>query len=63
MYAEQDTRSDPAQLTPLYFVALLESQVIARQALRRLESLYRQYPDQALRDAIDALRDAHGGEQ
>lgn len=58
MYTEQDPKNDLAHFGPLYFVALLESQVVARQALRRLESLYRRYPDEALHDAIEALRRA-----
>ncbi len=58
MLAELDLDNDLAHIEPLYCVALLESQAVARQALRRLESLYRQYPDPALRDAIEALRKA-----
>lgn len=56
MNAEQYPNDDAAQLKPLYFVALLESQILARQALQRLEQLCRLYPDQALREAVDALR-------
>jgi len=56
MNAEQHANGDALQFKPLYFVALLESQIIARQALQRLEQLCRQYPDQALREAVAALR-------
>jgi hypothetical protein len=58
MNAEQRTSPEIQQLTPLYFVALLESQNLARQAVRRLESLYQRYPDPSLLEAIEALR--HG---
>ncbi len=58
MNAEQQTNGELANFRPLYFVALLESQMIARHALQCLESLYEQYPDQALWDAIEELRRA-----
>ncbi len=61
MNAEQHPGGEPTHFQPLYFVALLESQMIARRALWRLERLYLHYPDQALREAIEALRRADDG--
>jgi hypothetical protein len=58
MSAEQQTSPEIQQFKPLYFVALLESQNLARQALRRLESLYQRFPDPSLLEAIEALRRA-----
>ena len=56
MNAEQQSTGDSAIFKPLYFVALLESQIIARQSLQRLEQLCQLYPDNALREAVAALR-------
>jgi hypothetical protein len=42
--------------------ALLQTHMVARRAIRRLEVLCERYPDPVLRDAIETLRrEAHEG--
>jgi hypothetical protein len=40
----------------MYFTALLQTHMVARRAIRRLESLCDRYPDPALQAAVEALR-------
>ncbi len=57
-------RHDPAPpYRPLYLLMLLESQLLARQAIRRMEALSERYPDPDLRDAIERLCRAEEAEQ
>jgi len=53
-------RHDPAQpYNHFYSLAMLRSQLVAREAIARLERLHERFPDPDLWDAIQLLRAAH----
>jgi len=41
---------------PARLMALLQAHMVARRAIRRLESLCAHYPDPAVKEAVEALR-------
>lgn len=56
MHLEPQTSSRNAPYNLMYFMALLQTHKVARQAIRRLEDLCARYPDPALEAAVEALR-------
>ena len=56
MQREMQSGNQHAAYNPMYFMAMLQMQMVARQTIQRLESLCEQYPDPSLQEAVEALR-------
>jgi hypothetical protein len=63
MQPPQNADRNSPEHNPLYALLLLETRQVVRRLVERLETLYRLFPDEPLRRAIDPLRESQDDKQ